>query len=427
MKTLDNSHKHSLACGLDFGTSNSTLAVERAGQPTLMPVEGAHPTIPSAVFFGLEPQDAFLIGRAAMEAYIEGRQGRLMRSLKSILGSSLIDEKTAIYRRRIAFSDVIRLYIAELKARAEAHIGEGLDKVVLGRPVHFVDNDDEADLYAENTLKDIAAETGFREISFQFEPVAAAFEFERQIARECLVLIADIGGGTSDFTVVRLSPDRHRAADRGADLLANDGLRLGGTDYDRYLSMAAFMPALGHRSLQKRGDIEIPAGPFWDLSTWASVNHLYDPKRLTEIKSIRYTAQKPELIDRLLRIVEGRTGHSVLIEVEAAKIELSRRETHRSDLGWIEPGLEVHATRMEFELATARLYDRLKTTALACVKSAGVEIGDISAVFFTGGTSQLPSVRRAIASHFPDAEIVDRDHFGSVGLGLAIEAKRRYG
>jgi hypothetical chaperone protein len=293
--------------------------------------------------------------------------------------------------------------------------------------VHFVDNDDEADRHAETALRAIATKVGFKEISFQYEPVAAAFDFERQIDRERVALIADIGGGTSDFTVVRLSPARHRVEDREADILANDGLRLGGTDYDRYLSMAAFMPALGHRTMQKRGDVEVPSGPYWDLSTWSSVHHLYDPKRLGELKSIRYAAEQPEFLTRLIRVVEQKAAHSVLIEVEAAKIDLSDSSEHESNLDWIEPNLKVFSTRGMFEQVTQKLYDRLKSISLACVKNAGLAPSDLSAVFFTGGTSLVPSVRRAIAENFPDAEMVDGDRFGSVGLGLAIEAKRRYG
>lgn len=420
-----------LACGLDFGTSNSTLALHTVNAPQLLNLEGDEVTIPSAVFFGTEPQDAFLVGRAAMLAYVEGANGRLMRSLKSILGSALIEDRTQVYKRQIAFSEVIKMYVAELKARAEAAADAPIDHVVLGRPVHFVDNNADADAQAEETLRRIAGEVGFKEISFQFEPVAAAFDFERQIDRERIALIADFGGGTSDFTVVRLSPERNAGPnpghERGRDILANGGLRLGGTDYDRSLSMSAFMPALGHGSLQKRGDIELPAGPYWDLSTWSDIHHLYDPKRLNEIRSIRYSAQAPELVDRLIHVVEERMGHSMLIAVEAAKIALSTAPAFEASLEWVEDALRVSATRDGFESATARLFERLRATARACVADAGLAPADIAAVFFTGGTSQIPSVRHAITKTFPDAQVIDGDRFGSVGLGLAIEAKRRYG
>lgn len=415
------------ACGLDFGTSNSTVALPGATGPELAALEDGQRTLPSAVFFGTEESQRFLVGREAMRAYVEGAGGRLMRSLKSVLGSSLIEERTQVYKRRIPFSEVIRLYISELKARAEAAAGRPLDQVVMGRPVHFVDDDPAGDATAEATLARIVREAGFAEVSFQFEPVAAAFDYERSIDRERIALIADFGGGTSDFTVVRLAPERHAAADRTADLLANGGLRLGGTDYDRHLSMAAFMPELGRGTLQKRGDIELPSAAYWDLSTWSDIHKLYEPRRLEELRQIRQSAQRPELVERLIAIVKERKGHSMLIDVEAAKIALSEADTHVTALDWIEPGLAIAAGRAGFEEATQNSWRRLNACALSCVADAGLRPADISAVFFTGGTSLIPSVRDAITAALPAAEQVDGDRFGSVGLGLAIEAKRRYG
>lgn len=414
-------------CGLDFGTSNSTLAIATGQGPALLPLEGTHVTIPSAVFFGFDREHAFLVGREGIGAYVEGVQGRLLRSLKSILGSPLVHEKTPIFRKRMAFSEIIRLYIAELKRRAETQLDAPIDAVVMGRPVHFVNNDAEGDRQAEESLRQIAEAVGFKHVSFQFEPVAAALDFERQVSRETLVLVADIGGGTSDFTVVRLSPQRHGATDRGADLLANGGLRLGGTNFDTALSMEAFMPLLGHRSPQRRQELEVPAGPFWDLSIWSSVHLLYEPKRMLEIRSIRQSALYPELIDRLIRIIDHRRAHSVLMQVEETKIALSDAASHTAVVDWIEPGLTVTATQQAFVAATAQHFARLKATTLACIKDAGITPDQIDAIYFTGGTSQIPTVRAAIAGCCPAAQQVDGDRFGSVGLGLAVEAGRRYG
>lgn len=414
-------------CGLDFGTSNSTLGIAGPEGPQLLPLEDDHLTIPSAIFFGAERHEAFLIGRQANAAYVDGAHGRLMRSLKSILGSSLIDEKTQIPRHRISFKDVITRYVAELKARAERRVGHEITQVVHGRPVHFVDNDHGADQRAEDALAAIARAAGFKDVSFQFEPVAAAFEFERQTSRECLALIADIGGGTSDFTVVRVAGERQSRNDRTADILANDGIRLGGTDYDCHLGMNCFMPHFGYGSLQKRGDIALPSPHFWDLCTWSSVHHLYEAKRMAELKAIRYTAQKPELFNRLFKVVQGRLGHRVLLDVEHAKIVLSSEESAASHLGWLEEGLTITSTRQRFENSTTRHFEKLRAVANACVSAAGLRPDQIGALFFTGGTSLVPSVQRAIAMDFPAAEIVHGDQFGSVGLGLAIEARRRYG
>src|SRR5260221_8666112 len=153
-----------------------------------------------------------------------------MRSLKSVLGTSLIDETTKTGRERTSFRDVIAYYLGAVKRRAEVATGHQLRNVVHGRPVHFVDNNPVSDRKAEATLRDIASDIGFDEVTFQFEPIAAALDYERQINSEEIALIADIGGGTSDFSIVRLSPERHRHAERKDDILANDGVRIGGTD-----------------------------------------------------------------------------------------------------------------------------------------------------------------------------------------------------
>lgn len=424
---MSDTHNAAQSCGLDFGTSNSTLGVCEDGSARLVPLEDGNPTVPSATFYGTEPQNAFLIGRAAIAAYVDGAPGRLMRSLKSILGSSLIEEKTQVHRRRIAFSQIIGMYVSALKLRAERHLGRPLEAVVHGRPVHFVDDDPEADRQAEDTLRAIAEAAGFRHVSFQFEPIAAAFDYERQADREHIALIADIGGGTSDFTVVRLGPAALRRDDRSSDILATGGLRLGGTDFDRKLSLDFLMPHLGHGSLQARGDIELPSGPYWDLSTWSRIHNLYEPSVLQGLRYTRRTAMQPELIERLIRVVEQRRGHSAPMAAEAAKIELSQGQAAAADLSWVEEGLAAKLSRADFDAAVAALYARLRDAAAQCAREAGIANDAVGAVFFTGGTSSIPGVRQAIAGGFAQARILDGDRFGSVGLGLAIEASRRYG
>src|ERR1700731_4124063 len=193
-------------CGLDFGTSNTTLGTIAGREPVLTALEAGQPTIPSAIFY--EVDGAVLIGRKAIEAYVEGAPGRLMRSLKSVLGTALIDETTKLGRERTSFRDVIAYYLGAVKRRAEQATGRELCNLVHGRPVHFVDNDPAADRKAEQTLRGIAQDIGFADVTFQFEPIAAALDYERQIACEEIALIADIGGGTSDFSIVRLGAPR---------------------------------------------------------------------------------------------------------------------------------------------------------------------------------------------------------------------------
>src|SRR6185437_14284626 len=275
-------------CGLDFGTSNTTLGTLNGNLPALAELEADHTTIPSAIFY--EAGGTVVIGRKAIATYVEGTAGRLMRSLKSVLGTSLIEETTLLGRQRIRFRDVIAYYLGAVKRRAEQATGHELHCVVHGRPVHFVDNAPEADRKAEQTLREIAREVGFDQVTFQFEPIAAALDYERQIATEEVALIADIGGGTSDFSIVRLGPERHGKADRAADILANDGVRVGGTDFDRQLSLGVVMPLFGYGSAMKRQGLDVPSSYFQDLATWSNINRMYEPRVLADIRQVRQQA-----------------------------------------------------------------------------------------------------------------------------------------
>src|ERR1700710_2354216 len=343
-------------CGLDFGTSNTTLGTIDGRAPVLVALEDGETAIPSAIFY--EVDGAVLIGRRAVEAYVEGAPGRLMRSLKSVLGTSLIDETTRLGRERVSFRDVIAYYLGAVKRRAEQTMGRELRDVVHGRPVHFVDNAPDSDRKAEENLRGIARGIGFDQGTFQFEPIAAALEYERQIGSEEVALIADIGGGTSDFSIVRLGPDRHGKADRPADILANDGVRIGGTDFDRLLSLGAVMPLFGFGSAMKRAGLDVPSSYFQTSPPWSSINRMYEPRVIADIRQVRHEATEPELLDRLIRVVDEQRGHTLAMEVEEAKIALSEKRQADIPLEWVAPGLGAAIGRPDLVSNTKKLADR---------------------------------------------------------------------
>ena len=412
-------------CGLDFGTSNTTLGTIDVTAPVLAALEETQTTIPSAIFY--EADGGVRIGRRAVDAYVEGVPGRLLRSLKSVLGTSLIDETTRLGRERISFRDVIAAYVGAIKRRAEQATGRQLSHVVHGRPVHFVDNAPDADRKAEDTLRTIAKGIGFEEVTFQFEPIAAALDYERQIASEEVALIADIGGGTSDFSIVRIGPERHGKADRAGDILANDGVRIGGTDFDRQLSLGAVMPLFGFGSTMKRAGLDVPSSYFHDLATWSSINRMYEPRVLADIRQVRQEAAEPELLDRLMRVVHEQRGHTLAMEVEDAKIALSEQRRAAITLEWVEPGLNAAIARPDLVSNTKQLADRIAARIKNCLVQAGLTSGAIDAVFLTGGSVKLAHVHKAITKAVPSARIVEGDIFGAVGKGLTLEALRRYG
>src|ERR1700736_1037648 len=341
------------ACGLDFGTSNTTFGSMVGDVPSLLALESGQTTIPSAIFY--ERDGAVLIGRRAIDAYVDGVPGRLMRSLKSVLGTALIDETTQVGRGRSSFRDVIAYYLGAVKRRAEQAAGRAFLNVVHGRPVHFVDNAPAADRKGEATLVAIVREIGFTNVTFQFEPIAAALDYERQIAREEIALIADIGGGTSDFSIVRLSPERHSQIDRRADILGNDGVRIGGTDFDRELSLRVVMPLFGFGSAMKRAALEVPSRYFHDLATWSNINRMYEPRVMTELRQVRHEAREPALLDRLVRVVEEQRGHTLAMEVEEAKIALSDARQADIPLEWVAPGLSAAIGRPDLVGHTTQL------------------------------------------------------------------------
>jgi hypothetical chaperone protein len=412
-------------CGLDFGTSNTTLGTIEGDAPVLVTLETGQTTIPSAIFYELD--GAVLIGRKAVDAYVEGVPGRLMRSLKSVLGTALMEETTRLGRERTRFRDVIAYYLGTVKRRAEQATGRELRAVVHGRPVHFVDNSADADRRAEQTLREIAREVGFDEITFQFEPIAAALDYERQTTSEEIALIADIGGGTSDFSIVRLGPRRHGNADRSADILANDGVRIGGTDFDRQLSLGVVMPLFGFGGAMKRAGLDVPSRYFHDLATWSNINRMYEPGVSAELRQVRHEAVEPSLLDRLLRVVEEQRGHTLAMEVEEAKIALSDRHKADIPLGWVAPHLSAAISRRDLVSHTRQLADRIAARIKLCLAQARLSAADIDAVFLTGGSVRLAHVRKAITQAVPSARIVEGDTFGAVGKGLALEALRRYG
>jgi hypothetical chaperone protein len=413
-------------CGLDFGTSNSTLAVARGNEASrLLMLEDGRPTVPSTIFFDFE-SDRTLIGRAATAAYVFGTDGRMMRSLKSVLGRSLAEEAVRIKRRIVPFLDIIGTFVGELKARAEAQIEGELKDVVLGRPVHYVDDDPIADREAQEQMKRAATAQGFRYVDFQYEPIAAALDYEQAVTQEEIGLIVDLGGGTSDFSVVRVSPDRARAVDRKDDILATAGVHVGGTDFDRQLSLKKVMPELGYGTPTADGKRPLPSAPYVDLATWHWINRLYTPEMQRELRSTRREARDPAKVDGLISIVEHREGHMLAGAVEEAKIALSGAEVTRLGFHGLEVKLQTTISEADFAATIERLIARIEDTLRMAVATAGLRTDQIDTVILTGGSTQIPAVMSRLRANLPDARFVATDAFGSVGLGLALDARRKF-
>lgn len=411
-------------CGIDFGTSNSTVGVHHNSHFSMVPIEGSHTTIPSAIFY---PADgtAPLYGRAAIAAYTERDAGRLMRSLKSILGSSLMDEQTGVGGKYRSFEEILVGFVTHLKRKAEEATGTKLTHVVMGRPVHFVDDNPKADKQAQEKLETIAKKAGFKKVLFQFEPIAAALQFEDTLTTDETVFIADIGGGTADFSIVKVGPTTKASANRTTDILANEGVHVGGTNLDMRLSMESVMPLLGCGSLTNEGR-ELPNWPFSDMTTWHRIHAIGDSKNMATLRQMLYDSANQPLLERYLHVVREQTGHLIAKRVEEAKIDLSTNATTTINLDMVETALTASATRPQFEESIATELEKMVTTIATILQAANLSPNQITTVFLTGGTSAVPAVKQVLTSPFPNAKVVQGDLFKSVGYGLALDAHRRF-
>lgn len=427
-------------CGLDFGTSNSTIGVLANGERSMVPLEQDtsgvwQTTLPSALFFG-EDQDEIGFGRDAIARYTKGETGRLMRSMKNLLGSSIMNDSTRVKNAFYTFDQIVGFFVASLKQRAEAFVDQeqvNLESVVMGRPVHFNDTDPALDQAAEDHLASIAKIAGFKHVSFQFEPIAAALDYEQQVKSEELALIIDVGGGTADFTLIRLSPERQLQDDRQDDILGNHGIHIGGTDFDRLLSMAGVMPEFGlGMPMVEKPSMEMPKHYYVDLATWHSIHLLYAPRVLRDLKFLRRNVSDQEKLDLLCDILKNRTGHQLAALVEEAKIALSSSKEVTVDLqsifdedGDVTPENPV-VTQQQLQETLTPNVDKIFKAVDETLAQAGIDSGKIDTIFTTGGSTALPMIKACITSKFPQANQIAGDLYNSVGSGLLMEATKRY-
>ncbi len=413
-------------CAIDFGTSNSAIALPASIGVQLVELEGGQHTMPTAVFYAVEglatyqePQRSY--GRAAIAAYVEGIEGRLMRSMKSILGSTLATQATDVGGgRSVRYLEVVGGYLRHLKSMAERQAGHALNRVVLGRPVFFVDDDTERDAAAQAALEQAAREVGFTDIRFQFEPIAAALDYETTVDREQVVLVADIGGGTSDFSLVRVGPKQRQHIDRRDDILANHGVHIAGTDFDRQIELSHILPTCGYRGIGPTGR-EVPSKVYFDLATWHLINTVYSPGRVAELKGMKSFYADLAQHARLMEVIDQRLGHALIARAESAKIAVAEGGDAAIDLGMLEAGLRVAMNETD---AIGADLDRIRAAADETLRQAGLAREQVDALYFTGGSTGLKPLADRIAAQFPRARVVRGNRFSSVAQGLGIHARR---
>lgn len=406
---------HMLA--IDFGTSNSAAAVLDGGRSRRLAIEAGADTLPTAVFFPTRG-GAMRIGVAASDALIAGDDGRYMRALKSVLGTALFHEPRLVGGSRRTLADIVTAFLKVVKQRAEAETGKTYTAALSGRPVHFHSADPVRDARAEDDLRACYHAAGFDDVTFMFEPEAAALASHGLGRAGEVGLIVDIGGGTSDFTVFR-------TGHHGIEILASHGIRLGGTDFDQAVSMMHAMPLLGHGGELRRefgpGHQPVPNAIYLDLATWAKIPFLYNRETSRTVATMARLAVAPELLRRLENVLEDETGHQLAFAVEAGKIAANSGEQDaRIDMAFIERGLSAGVTATSLAAALQKYREDLHEAAQETVLRAGVAPDAVGAVILVGGSSLMSMVESVGRDLCPGATIERSEAFTAVVDGLAL-------
>jgi hypothetical chaperone protein len=414
--------------GLDFGTTNSAIAVAQAGNAPTLARFGDQTSFRSILYFPHKDRTSSVkpetkAGPEAISSYLEAdSKGRLILSIKSYLASDLFTS-TQINGRYYTLDDLIAIILRRLRTAVIEQFAADATDVVLGRPVHFAGADTEADeKLALARLRSAAELAGFSEVTFELEPVAAAYQYETQLDHDELVLIGDFGGGTSDFTLAQLGPERKRTGRN--PVVGTSGVAIAGDTFDSRIMMNLVAPKLGHGSHYVSLGKELPV-PVWlysQLSSWHRTFLLKEPKTMSVLREVKNQASEPEKVAALIQIISENLGYDLYRAVEQTKVELTDREDAQFLFAHSSVRIEDFLERWRFE---SWIQDDIQNIA-GCVKSLlnqyNVSYADIGSVFLTGGSSFVPYVRRFFARTFGADKLRGGEELTTVAKGLALRA-----
>ncbi|MEP4194754.1 MAG: Hsp70 family protein [Aliishimia sp.] len=409
------------ALGIDFGTSNSAAGYLRDGKPQLIEMSAGQTTLPTTFFFDFDSRQT-LIGEPANQALLNGIDGRFMRALKRVLGTTLMHEKRQILNERVTFVEIIARFLGQIKAKAEAETGLVFDSVMSGRPVVFHGFNDPREDQAEADLRACYAAAGFKEINFLAEPEAAAIASGALEQSGEVGMIVDVGGGTSDFSLFRSGKD-------GVSILANHGVRIGGTDFDRAINIDRVMPLLGKGTELRKaigpGASPVPSAIFNDLATWEKIPFLYTAQNRRLANDMARMAYEPDKLDRLASVLEDELGHELAFAVERGKIAANGGDQDALvKLDAIEKNLSVSLPGHVLSAVLSNHAQKLTVGVQETLQMAGLEASQVDRVVYVGGSSLMSVVSDTMKAQFPDAQHSFSEVFTAVTDGLALAAAR---
>jgi hypothetical chaperone protein len=425
--------------GLDLGTTNSALALAAEdGSVTLARFAhkgGISDTFRSILYFSPDAADerraiTSVAGTTAIDRYLEADgSGRLIQSLKSYLADRGF-LSTSVFGRTYSLVELLSFLVRALRAHAEEQLGPLGPRIVVGRPVHFSSGQgDDDDAFAEGRLRAAIIAGGFEEVVFEYEPVAAAYFYESRLDHDELVLIADFGGGTSDFSLVRVGPGARKQAELAGGsnrILGTDGVGIAGDALDAKILHHVVSPSLGlgstYRSMFGK-ELEAPVWLYAKLRRWHLLSFLKSKKTMELLEEMNSQANEPEKMAALLAVVENDLGYHLYRSIERTKVALSGQETAR--LSFVEPPVHIEhdVTRAQFDGWIAEETSAMAECVDRLLSRAGVSAKDVDRVFMTGGTSFVPAVRAIFDARFGAGRIEAGGEMISVATGLALKAR----
>lgn len=415
--------------GIDFGTTNTVVAVTGAdGEVEVLRLaapEGELAAFRSALSFqlhpgedGRTPERVVHAGPWAIEAYAEDPlETRFIQSFKTFAASAAFTE-TVIENRRYKFEDLLSAFLLRLRHHAGTAMDALPPRVIVGRPVTFAGGSPDPAL-ALSRYEAAFRRLGFNDIRYAYEPVGAAFFFARTLKTAATVLVADFGGGTSDFSVVRFepSPDGLRST-----ALARSGVGVAGDAFDYRIIDQVVSPQLGkggdHRSFDKV--LPIPQRYYSAFARWDQLALLRNSRDMRDIRALARSALEPEKIERLIEVLDDNHGHALYQAVSRLKFDLSRDEVASFSLVAGSIRIERQVKRSEFEAWIAPELAAIQTAVDEAIRQSGLELGQIDRVFLTGGTSFVPAVREIFHRRFDPARVETGGEFESIASGLAL-------
>ena len=423
----------SQAIGLDFGTTNCALALAKPDRTVQLAQFGGTSTFRSILYFDDEESPAkgnprIIAGPEAIQHYLNARSpGRLIQSMKSYLASRLFN-KTQILGRTYTLEELIGVILRELRKAAEEQFGNLGTTLVAGRPVHFSGTKDDSDNdFALNRLRVALHKAGFEDVNFLPEPVAAAYKYQRQLDHDELVLIADFGGGTSDFSLVHLKTSSNGTQSQ-TEVIGTDGVGIAGDSFDSKLVRNLVAPMLGLGSMYKTQFGKVLPVPNWlfeHLERWHYLSFLKTRKNMELLKQIRFDALAPEKIAALIDLVDHDLGYRLYQSIEQTKCALSVESQTGFRFDEAALAIEKAVTRSEFENWIAPESVQINRCIDRLLAKCNITAKEVDAIFMTGGSSFVPAIRRLFEEKFgEDTPIRAGQEFTSVAEGLAIHASQ---